>query len=263
MARAFRADEALRSTYLIALTGYAQAEDLGAASNAGFDEHLAKPANMEGIKRVLAGSLTRARRPELHLIANTVSMTGESLVVFSVHDRQQGISQLGCTVRGGWGGRETRAGFLRSVLARALRFEALEAELRTSEGKRFWAQVSAALVEHDGQPSLLVGATDISAGERAGGGAPPQRDHAAHPAGGGPQPAGGHLPRGRRAPLLQRAGGRAVRAVLRGGGGAAGARLYFRSRRSPGVRRAPPPRGAGRPGSRPGSAPAAGAPSGR
>jgi diguanylate cyclase (GGDEF)-like protein/PAS domain S-box-containing protein len=43
----------------------------------------------------------------------------------------------------------------------------LEAELVTSEGKRFWAQVSAALVEHDGQPSLLVGATDISARKRA------------------------------------------------------------------------------------------------
>ena len=61
VARAIRADEQLRSAYLVALTGYAQAEDLEAARKAGFDEHLAKPASMESIKRALANSVTKAR----------------------------------------------------------------------------------------------------------------------------------------------------------------------------------------------------------
>jgi diguanylate cyclase (GGDEF)-like protein/PAS domain S-box-containing protein len=56
---------------------------------------------------------------------------------------------------------------LREQVRATGRAHRLEAELLTSEGKRFWAQVSAALVEHDGEPSLLVGATDISALKRA------------------------------------------------------------------------------------------------
>jgi two-component system CheB/CheR fusion protein len=54
VARAFKADEALRSVYLVALTGYAQPDDLQMAARAGFDEHLPKPANPERIAAVLA-----------------------------------------------------------------------------------------------------------------------------------------------------------------------------------------------------------------
>jgi PAS domain S-box-containing protein len=56
VARAFRADEAFRSTLLVALSGYAQAEDLAKASAAGFDQHLAKPPNIERIKRICVGA---------------------------------------------------------------------------------------------------------------------------------------------------------------------------------------------------------------
>jgi PAS domain S-box-containing protein len=56
VARTFRADAALRSIYLVALSGYAQAEDVAKARAAGFDRHLAKPANIEKILRVLAAS---------------------------------------------------------------------------------------------------------------------------------------------------------------------------------------------------------------
>jgi CheY-like chemotaxis protein/two-component sensor histidine kinase len=52
VARAFRADGAFRSIRLVALSGYAQAEDLAKARAAGFDQHLAKPANMEKIRRI-------------------------------------------------------------------------------------------------------------------------------------------------------------------------------------------------------------------
>jgi PAS domain S-box-containing protein len=54
VARAFRTDESLRSTFLVALSGYAQEGDLGKARAAGFDQHLAKPASMARIKQVFA-----------------------------------------------------------------------------------------------------------------------------------------------------------------------------------------------------------------
>ena len=62
VARALRADEALRSTYLVALTGYAQTEDLERARAAGFDQHLAKPARLEKIRQVCAAHLGRPPR---------------------------------------------------------------------------------------------------------------------------------------------------------------------------------------------------------
>jgi PAS domain S-box-containing protein len=56
VARAFRADGAFRSTVLVALSGYAQSEDLAKATAAGFDQHLAKPPNIEKIKRICASA---------------------------------------------------------------------------------------------------------------------------------------------------------------------------------------------------------------
>ena len=56
VARAFRADGAFRSTLLVALSGYAQAEDLAKASAAGFDQHLAKPPNLDKVKRICASA---------------------------------------------------------------------------------------------------------------------------------------------------------------------------------------------------------------
>jgi two-component system CheB/CheR fusion protein len=54
VARAFRADEALKATYLVALSGYALPEDVQRASQAGFDQHLAKPPNLDTLERALA-----------------------------------------------------------------------------------------------------------------------------------------------------------------------------------------------------------------
>jgi two-component system CheB/CheR fusion protein len=54
VARAFRADVCLAGVFLVALTGYAQAADRDKARAAGFDEHLAKPANMARIHALLA-----------------------------------------------------------------------------------------------------------------------------------------------------------------------------------------------------------------
>ena len=54
VARAIRNDPALASTFLVALTGYALAEDRRRAAAAGFDRHLAKPVPIDAIEDVLA-----------------------------------------------------------------------------------------------------------------------------------------------------------------------------------------------------------------
>jgi len=54
VARAFRADDATKGVFLVALSGYALPEDLQRAQEAGFDRHLAKPPSIEKIEEALA-----------------------------------------------------------------------------------------------------------------------------------------------------------------------------------------------------------------
>jgi len=56
VAEAVRADSDLRSAYLIAITGYGQEEDRRRALAAGFDAHLTKPADLDALRRLLAGA---------------------------------------------------------------------------------------------------------------------------------------------------------------------------------------------------------------
>ena len=56
VARRLRAEKSLASAYLVALTGYALPEDLAKAKEAGFDEHIAKPASLERIEQILANA---------------------------------------------------------------------------------------------------------------------------------------------------------------------------------------------------------------
>ena len=53
VARALRADDALRSTRLIALTGYAQPEDRRRALEAGFEAHMPKPVSLDELGELL------------------------------------------------------------------------------------------------------------------------------------------------------------------------------------------------------------------
>lgn len=53
VAREIRNDDQLKNAYLIALSGYAQPEDLKNSKNAGFDRHLAKPVRMAVLKAAL------------------------------------------------------------------------------------------------------------------------------------------------------------------------------------------------------------------
>lgn len=54
VARAFRVDEALKRTFLVAVTGYALPEDLQHATEAGFQRHLAKPLSLQGLQELLS-----------------------------------------------------------------------------------------------------------------------------------------------------------------------------------------------------------------
>ncbi len=54
VARAFRSEEALRSTCLVALTGYsAPPEDVAKSREAGFDHHIAKPPSIQKLEEIL------------------------------------------------------------------------------------------------------------------------------------------------------------------------------------------------------------------
>jgi PAS domain S-box-containing protein len=53
VARAIRSDKSLNGPFLVSLSGYAQPTDVERATEAGFDRHLAKPANPEKLAAVL------------------------------------------------------------------------------------------------------------------------------------------------------------------------------------------------------------------
>ncbi len=53
IARQLRSNPTMSSAYLIALTGYGQAEDKRRAREAGFDAHLTKPADPQQLQRLI------------------------------------------------------------------------------------------------------------------------------------------------------------------------------------------------------------------
>jgi PAS domain S-box-containing protein len=56
VARALRADDDLRDTYIAAVSGYARPEDITQAEEAGFDQHVSKPLSGDKLERIF-GSL--------------------------------------------------------------------------------------------------------------------------------------------------------------------------------------------------------------
>ena len=65
VARAFRADDMLKNTFLVALSGYALPEDLRHAADAGFERHLAKPLHPEKLEQLLADAFCISAREAL------------------------------------------------------------------------------------------------------------------------------------------------------------------------------------------------------
>jgi two-component system CheB/CheR fusion protein len=66
VARALRADPAVSSAYLVAVTGYASPEDARRAAGAGFDLHLGKPVPIEVLEEVLATAPVASRAAAVH-----------------------------------------------------------------------------------------------------------------------------------------------------------------------------------------------------
>jgi two-component system CheB/CheR fusion protein len=66
VARALRAEPALSSAFLVAVTGYASPEDARRAAGAGFDLHLGKPVAIEVLEEVLATAPSAPAREVLH-----------------------------------------------------------------------------------------------------------------------------------------------------------------------------------------------------
>jgi two-component system CheB/CheR fusion protein len=60
VARAMRAEPELAPLTLVALTGYAQPEDVARAKDAGFDKHLAKPLEIDVLRDVIAAAPAHA-----------------------------------------------------------------------------------------------------------------------------------------------------------------------------------------------------------
>ena len=56
VAQTLRADETMKRTLLVALTGYALPNDFRRAAEAGFDRHIAKPPSFETLEEVLSGA---------------------------------------------------------------------------------------------------------------------------------------------------------------------------------------------------------------
>lgn len=54
VAKAMRRDPGLREAFLIAVTGYARADDRQRAMDAGFDAHLSKPSEIDQILAAIA-----------------------------------------------------------------------------------------------------------------------------------------------------------------------------------------------------------------
>jgi CheY-like chemotaxis protein len=60
VARVLRRDEDLRATRLVAVTGYAQPEDMKLPREAGFDAHVAKPPDLGELMSVLTSDSSLA-----------------------------------------------------------------------------------------------------------------------------------------------------------------------------------------------------------
>ncbi|RUR09438.1 ATP-binding protein [Legionella sp. km772] len=63
VAKAFREDPILESTYLIAISGYVQPEEIIKAKQAGFDNHLAKPFNFDLLQDILVAKRLHEEKP--------------------------------------------------------------------------------------------------------------------------------------------------------------------------------------------------------
>jgi CheY-like chemotaxis protein len=68
LATSIRANKALRTPVMIALTGYGQAEDFDRSREAGFDHHFVKPADLKSIQNAIDTEPQAEAREERRLV---------------------------------------------------------------------------------------------------------------------------------------------------------------------------------------------------
>jgi len=78
VARRLRENSRLDRTYLVAVTGYASPDDRKAATDAGFDEHIAKPVTLERLHEVFAEIPRRDRQKVVRIGRDSGSAAGGS-----------------------------------------------------------------------------------------------------------------------------------------------------------------------------------------
>ncbi|MGI6298288.1 MAG: response regulator [Saccharofermentanales bacterium] len=61
VARALRGDPSTSDVFLIAISGYAQADDIKKALEAGFDHHMVKPIEINKIRQILDEEVIKKR----------------------------------------------------------------------------------------------------------------------------------------------------------------------------------------------------------
>jgi DNA-binding response OmpR family regulator len=62
LARALRSRETTARSTLVAVTGYGRLEDRAAGGEAGFDDYLVKPVDMDQVMHICAGAMSRLKR---------------------------------------------------------------------------------------------------------------------------------------------------------------------------------------------------------
>lgn len=65
--RCIRKDHSLEKVYIVALTGYAGKWNVEKAKESGFDRHLAKPADIDAVKRILCDYIINQHSQKKHL----------------------------------------------------------------------------------------------------------------------------------------------------------------------------------------------------
>lgn len=186
VARAFWVDEKERQAFLTAVLSKGRVDDVqvrlrGARGRIFWVRMNAQAVRFRGEVTLLAGmvEVTEQRQAQLNLreifesapVALVLTRLADRVVLDS-NQRAAVLFDVGIgNARGRmepdfWVEPESRER-LREATKAAGRMDGFEAELKTNAGKRFWAELSASIVQFDDEPALLVGAADITSRKRA------------------------------------------------------------------------------------------------
>src|SRR5690606_28005555 len=99
VARSIRADPELAGVKLVALSGYGQAKDRVRAAEAGFDQHLTKPAASDAVIRAIDGESAHQLNPLLELLADR--RVADVVGLVALRDRVQRVDDHPAVIEAG------------------------------------------------------------------------------------------------------------------------------------------------------------------